>query len=836
MGHCEVVSDSLVKLHLSPEDRPINNSPWYAFKVSEGQGILKVELHYKLHGHRYHPKVSFDGGEWEPMAESQIEMSEDKTRVSLSIPVNQAPVWVAAQELVVQADYDRWLSQLADRHGGKRSTLGHSHGGRPIYALESESSAQSLVILLGRAHPPEVPGALAMRHFVERLFEHPDFPATHQLFIVPLLNPDGVSRGFWRHGLGGMDLNRDWGPFSQPETKAVIKALNKRIADGMNPVLMLDFHSTRRNLFYTQSEEESQTIGNFSYRWLAEAKDRGVYSFEQQRRHNKGKPTSKNYFYQRFNIPAITYEVGDETPRAEVADSSRVFADAMVKTLVADMQPTELVDVRIVGGFVVDGTASGGQPDRIVDIVDDRIVYVGPMRPGKAKRILDVEGRIVAPGFIDPHTHTYSDLSEPGTSSNLPYLYQGVSTVFIGNDGGIGVGRVQEIMQNLSSRKMGTNVGIFAGHASIRREVLGDSDSQPNEVELQTMMDALAEDMAAGALGLSTGLFYAPGSFAAIDEIVSLSKVAARHGGIYDSHIRDESDYSIGLAKAVAEAIEIGRQAGIPVHIAHIKALGPGVHGQSETIVKLVEQAHEKGVKVTADQYPWLASGTRLSNALIPKRLMTGGAQGLKEQLNDAEIVQGIQAEMVENLRRRGGSDAILITGDSPHRGRTLAEVAKVLGVESTMAAVQVVIDGDPAIASFVMHKDDAHRLMRQPWVVTSSDGTRGHPRKYASFPKKFTQYVQEGKVLDLVSFIHRSSGLTAKTFGLCDRGFLLAGTKADIVIFDPQRYLPKATYEAPEVLAEGVDFLFVNGVMAIQDGQLAQPVAGRVIDRQSCR
>ena len=499
--------------------------------------------------------------------------------------------------------------------------------------------------------------------------------------------------------------------------------------------------------------------------------------------------------------------------------------------------PTALrmsVDIRIVGGRVVDGTPSGGQPDRIVDIIGDRIVYVGPMRDKKAKRVVNAKGRIVAPGFIDPHTHTYKDLSDPSTSPNLPYIYQGVSTVVIGNDGG--VGRVGDIVENLSSREMGTNVGIFAGHASIRREVLGDSDSQPNSAELQTMMDALAEDMAAGALGLSTGLFYAPGSFASIDEIVSLSRVAATYGGIYESHIRDEGDYSIGLAGAVAEAIDIGRQAGIPVHIAHIKALGPSVHGQSATIVKLVNQAYDDGVRVTADQYPWLASGTRLSNALIPRRLMTGGAEGLREQLKDAEIVQGIQAEMVENLRRRNGPEAILITGDSPHQGRTLAEVASIMGVEPTMAAVQVVIDGDPAIASFMMHKDDVRHLMMQPWVATSSDGTRGHPRKYASFPEKFTQYVQEDKVLDLVSFIHRSTGLTARIFGLCDRGFLRAGAKADVVIFDPQRYSPKATYEKPEMLAEGVDFLLVNGVMALEDGQLAHPFAGRVINRQSCR
>lgn len=494
----------------------------------------------------------------------------------------------------------------------------------------------------------------------------------------------------------------------------------------------------------------------------------------------------------------------------------------------------ELIDVRIVGGTVIDGSPDGGPPDRIVDIIGDKIVYVGPMRSGNPARTIDATGKIVAPGFIDPHTHAYGELSDAEKAANLPYLFQGVSTVFVGNDGG--VGRVTDVRQQLSLHALGTNVGVFAGHGSIRRQVLGTEDRAPTSSELRVMQNAVAQDMRAGGLGLSTGLFYAPGSFADIDEVVALATVAASFGGIYESHIRDEADYSIGLLGAVKEAIEVGKQANIPVHLAHIKALGPSVHGQSRAIVDLVNAARAEGVAVTADQYPWLASGTRLSNALIPRRVMTEGAQGLRDFLGDTEALASIQREMRENLRRRDGAEALLITGDSPYQGKTLAEVAASTGLEPTVAAADIVRQGDPAVASFMMNADDLELLMVQEWVVTSSDGSRGHPRKYASFPQKYANYVQgEQPVLDLVTFVHRSSGSTAEIFGLCDRGFLRAGLNADIVIFDPQGYQPRATYEKPEELAHGVEYLFVNGIAAISERTLRTPTSGQLVTPLNC-
>ena len=520
------------------------------------------------------------------------------------------------------------------------------------------------------------------------------------------------------------------------------------------------------------------------------------------------------------------------TTRSRLLQSLCVIIGAFVFAGCTSLAPA--VDIRIVGGVVVDGTKSGGEADRIVDIVADQIIYVGPMRAGSAKEIIDASGMIVAPGFIDPHTHAYGDLADSTRATNAAYLFQGVSTVFVGNDGGDG--RFSDIEANLSEHSFGTNVGAFVGHGTIRRQVLGNDNRPPTSAELRAMQNAVAQDMQSGAFGLSTGLFYAPGSFATLDEVVTLAKVAASFGGFYESHIRDESDYSIGLLGAVAEAIEVGRQAGLPVHLAHLKALGPSVHGQSTEIVELVNTARAQGIRVTADQYPWLASGTRLSNALIPRRIMTDGAEGLRKRLGRGELVESIQSEMLQNLRRRGGANALLITGHSKHQGKRLSEVANELAVDPTIAAIEVVREGDPAVASFMMNPDDVRHLMVQEWVVTSSDGSRGHPRKYASFPQKYARYVRSEGLLDLATFVHRSTGATAKILNICDRGLLKTGYKADVVVFDPERFQPRASYEQPEELAQGVEHLLVNGVLALRDGNVQEPTSGQLLNAQLCQ
>ena len=487
------------------------------------------------------------------------------------------------------------------------------------------------------------------------------------------------------------------------------------------------------------------------------------------------------------------------------------------------------VDVRIINGHVIDGSEHGGPPNRIVDIVGDRIVYVGPTRKmPHAKRVIDARSFIVSPGFIDPHTHAEVDLFHPERASNLPYLFQGVSTVFVGNDGG--GGDVTESRQQLEALRPGTNVGLFSGHGDVRRRVMGFADRAPSEDELERMKALVRKDMESGALGLSTGLFYAPGSYASTEEVIAIAQVASEFGGIYESHLRDESDYSIGLIGAVEEALQVGEKAEIPVHISHIKALGPAVQGASGELVKMIERANADGMRVTADQYPWVASGTRLSNALVPRSLMSGGLEELHRLL--IESFEMVRQGMVGNLARRGGAEALLITGVSPYQGMTLAEAAETSGEDVLRTAANIIIAGDPSVASFMMSPDDVERLMVQPWVLTSSDGSNGHPRKYTTFPKKFRSFVFEKALLSTQEFVHQSTGLTASTFGLCNRGQLKAGMMADVAIWSPLGYSPNATYEQPEVLASGVSHLIVNGEFAIDDGQRTKQRPGRVLSR----
>jgi N-acyl-D-aspartate/D-glutamate deacylase len=314
-----------------------------------------------------------------------------------------------------------------------------------------------------------------------------------------------------------------------------------------------------------------------------------------------------------------------------------------------------------------------------------------------------------------------------------------------------------------------------------------------------------------------------------------LAKIAGRLGGLYDTHQRDESSYSIGLMGSVDEVIRIGREANIPVHFAHIKALGVDVQGMAPAVIAAIESARASGVDVTADQYPWEASGTSLNAALLPRWAEEGGWSALVSRLNDAATLDRVRAEMRENLRRRGGAASLLMTND--HRswtGKTLAEVAQNWKMDPIDAALRI-IRGNPteeAVASFNMRDDDITAFMQQPWVVTSSDGSDGHPRQYATFPAKYAHYVLEKKTITLDWFIRSSTGLTADMFKLDRRGYLREGYFADLVIFDPKRYRPKADYVHPRRLSEGVEALFVNGTPAILAGKLTDQRSGRPLLR----
>lgn len=490
--------------------------------------------------------------------------------------------------------------------------------------------------------------------------------------------------------------------------------------------------------------------------------------------------------------------------------------------------PQPAVDLILRGGTVYTGSSAPFVGD--VAVSGDRIVAVGRRLRHGARRVIEARGMIVAPGFIDPHAHLGEQLAAADAPTRLVpgFLMQGVTTALIGNDGG-GDPDVGAVLGRARTHPAGINYGAFVGFGEVRRAVVGEADRAPTPDELARMRRMVADGMCQGAMGLSTGLFYAPQSFASTSEVAALAREAGTRGGVYDSHIRDESSYSIGLASAVDEALAIGREAGLPVNISHIKALGVDVHGQAPAIVARIEAAQRAGQRVTADQYPWSASGTSLVAALVPRWAQDGGRAALLRRFDDPAQAARLRTDMADNMRRRGGAASLLITKGA-QRGQRLAEVAQARGLDPLAAAVAIIRIEDPSVASFNQTEGDIAAFMRRPWVMTGSDASTGHPRAYGSFARKYSEYVVRRRVLTLREFIERSTVLPADTFGLADRGRLRAGAFADVVVFDPRSFAARATYEQPTLLATGVRTLLVNGIVAVDNGALTGAAAGRAL------
>ena len=331
-------------IRIDPEDKPINPSPWYAFRVTPKQsGTLKIVMEYSHSKHRYRPKRSENAETWRLLDPGRVRERRKGRKVILRPSLGNEPFFIAAQELVLTGDYKRWTNDIVERASLTKRRIGASVEGRPIVAISSRPDSagekSEYVLFFGRQHPPELPGALSMFAFLETVFSDTElaraFRDRFHVIAAPLINPDGVVHGHWRHNVNGVDLNRDWGPFTQPETQS-LKAILDEIAETPNAELrlMMDFHSTNRNVFYVQPDEDETIPPLFTSNWLADSQERlEDYEFERADRHQSDLPTSKNYAYGRFGAPAITYEVGDQTDRRLVRESSIVFAQEMMKTL-----------------------------------------------------------------------------------------------------------------------------------------------------------------------------------------------------------------------------------------------------------------------------------------------------------------------------------------------------------------------------------------------------------------------------------------------------------------------------------------------------------------------
>lgn len=494
-------------------------------------------------------------------------------------------------------------------------------------------------------------------------------------------------------------------------------------------------------------------------------------------------------------------------------------------------------DVIITNGRLLDGA---GNPWRYADIGTrgDRIARVGDLSGADALEIIDASGLYIAPGFIDTHSHAREALQSADRSAAPGLLAQGVTTVLLNPDGG-GEVDLEASIAALERDGLGVNAGLFAPHGSIRRAVMGMDARAPSPEELASMAELVESAMASGAFGLSSGLYYAPGSFAENSELIALARVVAPWGGAYQSHIRDESDFTIGLAAAVDEVIEVSRDAGVPGVITHIKALGPPVWGLSEDIARRIRQARADGIPVYTDQYPYEASSTNFAAALLPRWAFAEGKHRGLEETDSPELRARLRTAFNENLARRGGPDRIVFsrTDNTALLGKSLAAVASGNELTPFDMAMRILRDGNPGIISFNMNDEDIETFMREEWNMTASDGAypvwekgRPHPRAFGSFPRKLRKYVIEDRVISLPFAIRSMTSLPADVYGIQDRGRLAEGAFADIIVFDIRQIRDNATFVDPWQLSGGVVHVLVNGEPAWRNGRQASESAGRVL------
>ena len=524
--------------------------------------------------------------------------------------------------------------------------------------------------------------------------------------------------------------------------------------------------------------------------------------------------------------------------------AGRLFVGVLV---VAGLRPAPLLpqspayEIVFRGGRVVDGT---GSPWYRADVAvrAGRIARIAPRIGETAGRVVAVEDLVVAPGFIDIHTHASRGLRETPTAEN--YVRQGVTTLVEGPDGTSPL-PFRDFLARFAAVRPSVNFASFVGQGSVRLAVLGEVDRPPTGEELARMKEIVRVSMKEGALGLSTGLFYVPGAFSPTEEVIELARVAGALGGIHVSHMRDEASR---VVDSVKETIRIGEEGALPTQITHHKIIGAGNWGKSAATLRLVDEARARGVDVTLDQYPYTASSTSVSAALLPAWAREGGREALLARLRDPEPRGRARAETVRLLREeRGGGDPrnVVIAGcewDASLAGRNLAELATRRGQPATLegaadTALWIVEQGDCQAVFHAISEEDVVRILRHPATMIGSDGEvppfgKGapHPRSYGTFARVLAVYVREKRVLTLEEAIRKMSAFPAQRLGLADRGVLREGMVADLVVLDPARVRDTATFERPHQYAEGVRLVMVGGAVVLEDGAVTAARPGAVL------
>lgn len=489
-------------------------------------------------------------------------------------------------------------------------------------------------------------------------------------------------------------------------------------------------------------------------------------------------------------------------------------------------------DILLRNATLYDGTTAEPRTASVA-IKGDKLLAVGEFDAKLADRVVDCTGLVVCPGFIDLHTHSDRSITDPGGRANVNFLTQGCTTIVTGNCG-FGPVDVAKYFKEIDTAGAGSHVIHMLPHGSLREAVLGKTRRDPTDAEVEQLRKLAEQAMLDGAYGMTTGLIYVPGIYSKTDEIVEVAKVVARHGGIYGSHIRGEGNT---LLDAVREAINIGEQAKLPVHISHFKASGHEVWGTLRAAGEIIEQARTTGQRVTADQYPYTASSTSLEATLLPAWAREGGRDKIKQRVDDEHDSKRLRADVAKKAQ---SADRIVIANYKPRPewlGKSLAEIAQGEGREVPDLVLDIERAGGASIIHHNMHEDDVRYAMRLPWVATASDGSakipgldRPHPRSFGTFSRKIGRYALAEPVVTLTHAIRSASGLPADILGLKDRGYLKPGLTADVVVFDPKEFRDQATFDDPFRYSTGVRHVFVAGVSAIHEGVPTGALAGKAL------
>jgi len=511
--------------------------------------------------------------------------------------------------------------------------------------------------------------------------------------------------------------------------------------------------------------------------------------------------------------------------------------------LLASCSSTPVVyDMLILDGTIVDGSGAPAY-DSDIAIIDAEIVKIGELNGSRASRVIDASGLTVAPGFIDLHTHADRNIRDHPGAEN--YLHQGVTTILAGNCGNSPVD-LNMYFKSVDATGIAMNLAMLIGHNKVRDAVMGNDNRAPTtdeQARMETLVKAAMDD---GAFGLSTGLIYLPGTYSETDEVVALALVVAAEGGIYQSHIRNEFEL---LIEAIEEAITIGREAGLPVQVSHLKVADNTMWGDSTEILAMIEAAREEGLDIAVDQYPYTAGSTGLAN-VFPTWARAGSREEFQARLDDPETRARVKADTIRKLNgARAAGDLSRITiasfdGHPEYSGKTMAEVTRMNGYEPTIengaeVAMEILYDSEGSAIYFMMVEEDVRNIMRAPFTSIASDGSAvpfgenmPHLRNYGTYPRVLARYVREESVLSLEEAIHKMTALPASRINLATRGTLAEGMVADINVFDFETVSDNDDWANPHQYAKGFSYVIVGGQTVIDEGVRTAAFPGRVLKR----